>query len=110
MGEHDLLTSQRIRHPAGSKSHDGVIRTNEVNVMLGTDQTSTFTSREGQVSIFFAVDHCSTECVGIHAAKYETRLETIEPIRQGVREFFGGFGKDIAAGLSLRHDHGSQFM
>lgn len=110
MGENDLLASQRIRHPAGSKSHDGVIRTSEVNVMWGTDQTSSFTSREGQVSIFFAVDHCSMECVGIHAAKYGTRFEALEPIRQGVREFFGGFDKGIAAGLSLRHDHGSQFM
>lgn len=78
--------------------------------MWGTDQTSTFTSKEGQVSIFFAVDHCSAECVGIHAAKYGTRFEALEPIRQGVREFFGGFDKGIASGLSLRHDHGSQFM
>ena len=30
--------------------------------------------------------------------------------RQGVRRSFGGFAKDIAYGLAVRHDHGSQYM
>jgi putative transposase len=34
----------------------------------------------------------------------------LEPIRQGVRQRFGGFAKDIARGLAVRHDHGSQYM
>jgi len=38
-----------------------------------------------------------------------TRFEALEPLRQGVREHFGGYLQDIATGLSLRHDHGSQF-
>ncbi len=29
---------------------------------------------------------------------------------KGVRQHFGGFGKAIARGLSVRHDHGSQYM
>src|SRR5204862_307761 len=29
---------------------------------------------------------------------------------QGVRQRFGGFGKAIARGLAVRHDHGSQYM
>lgn len=33
-----------------------------------------------------------------------------EPIRQGVRHSFGAFGKDIARGLAVRHDQGSQYM
>ncbi len=65
---------------------------------------------QGNATIFFAIDHCSLELVGIHAAKRGTRFEALEPIRQGVRYSFGAFGQDVARGLSLRHDHGSQFI
>ena len=77
--------------------------------MWGTDLTTTFTG-EGQAAVFIAVDHCSAECVGIHAHARATRFEALEPIRQGVRRHFGGFAKDIARGLAVRHDHGSQYM
>ncbi len=73
--------------------------------MWGTDLTTTITG-EGQV----AVDHCSAECVGIHAAARAARFEALEPIRQGVREHFGGFAKDVARGLAVRPDHGSQYL
>ena len=39
-----------------------------------------------------------------------TRFEALEPIRKGVREHFGSFTKNVARGLSVRHDHGSQYM
>src|ERR687884_377637 len=39
-----------------------------------------------------------------------TRCEALEPLRQGIRHCFGAFGKDVARGLSVRHDHGSQHM
>ena len=60
--------------------------------------------------MFVANDHCSAECVGIHAALQANRFEALEPIRQGVRRCFGGFAKGIARGLALRHDHGTQYM
>ena len=60
--------------------------------------------------MFVGVDHCSAECVGIHAASRATRFEALEPIRQGVRRHFGGFAKGVAHGLAVRHDHGSQYM
>ena len=110
MQQYDLLAPRRIRHRSGRKAHDGVITTERVNQMWEIDQTSCFTTDQGQVAIFFAVDHCSMECMGIHAAKRGTRFEALEPIRQGVRDFFGGFGEGIAQSLSLRHDHGSQFV
>jgi len=78
-------------------------------MMWGTDLTTTITG-EGQAAVFVAVDHCSAECVGIHAAHQATRFEALEPIRQGVRHSFGAFGKGIAQGLAVRHDHGSQYM
>src|SRR5690242_11446744 len=77
--------------------------------MWVTDLTSTFTG-EGLATIFIAVYHCSAECVGIHAHARATRFEALEPIRQGVRRYFGGFAANVAHGLAIRHDHGSQYV
>ena len=60
--------------------------------------------------VFVAVDHCTTECIGLHAAKRGTRFEALEPIRQGVRARFGTIGEGVARGLRLRHDHGSNYL
>ena len=109
MREHDLLAPSRVGRPHGPKAHDGTIRTERVDAMWGTDLTSTLTG-EGQASIFVTVDHCSTECVGIHAARRATRFEALEPLRQAVRACVGAFAEGVASGLKLRHDHGSQFV
>ena len=90
--------------------HDGTILPEAVDQMWGTDMTATVTVQHGQVAVFVAVDHCSAECLRLHAARGGTRHEALEPVRQGVRARFGAIGKDVAAGLSLRHDHGSQYM
>ena len=105
-----LLAPTRQGHPHGSKAHDGTIIPTQVDPMWGTDMTATYTREDGQVAIFIAVDHYSAACVGIHAAKQGTRCEALEPIRQGVCTSFGAFGPDIAQGLALRHEHGSQYM
>jgi len=110
MRAHHLLAPTRQGHSHGPKAHDGTIITAHVDTMWGTDMTATCTRQEGQVAIFIAVDHCSAECVGIHAAKQGTRFEALEPLRQGVRTAFGAFGQDVAQGVVLRHDHGSQYM
>jgi putative transposase len=107
--EHALQAPQRAGRPHGPKAHDGTIRTERIDVMWGTDLTSTMTN-EGQASIFVTVDHCSTECLGIHAARQATRFEALEPIRQSVRTCFDAFAEGIASGLKVRHDHGSQFV
>lgn len=109
MGEHGLLAHQRPGAPRGPRRHDGTITTEQVDVMWGTDFTTVWTG-EGQATVFVAVDHSSTECVGLHAARQATRFEALEPLRQGVRQHFGGFDRQIAAGLAVRHDHGSQYM
>jgi putative transposase len=77
---------------------------------MASDMTAAFTLEHGQVAVFVAVDHCSAECVGLHAALRGTRFEALEPVRQGVVERFGGVETDAAQGLSIRHDHGSQTM
>ena len=106
---HALLAPTRAGAPRGPRRHDGTIIPATIDTMWGTDLTTTLTG-EGQAAVFIAVDHFSAECVGIHAARHATRFEALEPIRQGVRQPFGGFAKDIARGLSIRHDHGSQYM
>ena len=109
MREHDLSGPGRVGSPRGPRGHDGTIIPETIDTMWGTDLTATFTG-EGPTAVFIAVDHCSAECVGIHAHARATRFEALEPIRQGVRRCFGGFAADIARGLAVRHDHGSQYM
>jgi len=110
MREHGLQAPQRVGHPHGPKAHDGTILTDRPDELWGTDMTTTVTTEEGQVCVFVAVDHCTAECVGLHASKSGNRFEALEPLRQGVREHLGGFDRGIATGLSIRHDHGSAYM
>ncbi len=110
MRDAQLLAPTRLGHAHGPAAHDGTILTARPDVMWGTDATSCLTRREGTATIFIAIDHCTAECVGIHAANPGTRFEALEPIRQGVRAAFGGYAAGVAAGLALRHDHGSQYM
>ena len=109
MRANDLLAPSRVGAPRGPRSHDGTIIPATIDTMWGTDLTTTITG-EGQAAVFIAIDHFTAECVGIHADRHATRFEALEPIRQGVRRHFGGFARDVARGLSARHDHGSQYM
>ena len=110
MRENHLSAGTGRATPRGPQVHDGTIIPETIDTMWGTDMTAAVTTRHGQVAVFVAVDHCSAECVGIHAALRGTRFEALEPVRQGVKARFGVIGEDAAAGISLRHDHGSQYM
>lgn len=109
MRQHNLRAPYFPRRKRGSKAHDGRITTDRPDEMWGTDATATLTG-EGSAFIFFVVDHCTSECLGIHASASGSRLEAVEPLRQGVRKAYGAYDQDAASGLALRHDHGSQFM
>jgi transposase InsO family protein len=78
--------------------------------MWGIDATSCLTRHEGTATVFVVVDHCASECIGLHAAKPGTRFDAVEPVRQGVRALSGRYEAGLAAGLLARHDHGSQYM
>ena len=67
MRAHGLLAHQRVGLAHGPKAHDGGITTERIDLMWGTDLTSVMTG-EGQAAVFITVDHCSAECVGIHAS------------------------------------------
>lgn len=95
--------------PRGPRVHDGTITTERVDQMWGTDMTTVATG-EGPAAVFIAVDHCSAECMGVHASARATRHDALEPIRQAVLSSFGVVGKGVARDLKIRHDHGSQYM
>lgn len=110
MRDHGLQAPYFPKRTRGSKAHDGTVTTSRPDEMWGTDATATLTVREGTAFVFIAVDHCTSECVGIHASASGSRHEALEPIRQGVRASFGRYERSVAVGLSIRHDHGSQYM
>ena len=110
MRDHGLQAPYFPKRQRGSKAHDGTITTHQPDEMWGTDATATLTRDEGAAFVFIAVDHCTSECIGIHASRSGSRHEALEPIRQGVRASFGRFDQNAAIGLSVRHDHGSQYM
>jgi transposase InsO family protein len=109
MREAGLLAPTRARRELGPRNHDGKIVTERPNQMWGTDATGALTVEDGHVTVFVAIDHCSADCVGIHAAKPGTRFEALEPLRQGIKEYVGAYSENVAIGLSIRHDHGSQY-
>jgi putative transposase len=109
MGRHGLLAPHRVGRPA-ERAHDGTITAERGDTMWGTDMTETVTLAEGRARVFVAVDHCSGECVGSHAARSGDRFEALEPVRQGVLRHFGALDRGAAEGLALRHDHGSNYM
>ena len=110
MREHQLLSPSRTAVVRPGNPHEGTIIVDTPNQLWGTDATTTFTEQDGQVTIFAAIDHCAADCLGIHVVKKAHRFEALEPIRQAVREQFGTFSAGAAAGVRLRHDHGSVYM
>jgi putative transposase len=110
MRGHHLQAPRKGGNAHGPKAHDGTITAEEPDTMWGTDMTTTVTTGQGTVHVFVAVDHCTCECVGLHAAKGGNRFEALEPLRQGVREHFGRFEAKVASGLTIRHDHGSNYL
>ncbi len=110
--EHHLRPHAGAAHRTGRGLPAVRSRPRSQDRMGGTDMTTTVTTGEGlQVHVLRPPSaHCTCECIGLHVAKRGDRFEALEPLRQGVREHFGGFDRDIARGLSVRHDHGSAYM
>jgi putative transposase len=109
MREHSLLSP--YRHPsAPANAHTGTITTERPNEMWGVDGTKVFTVEEGYVWVFTAMEHWSAECMGWHVTKKGDRFAALEPVVQGVQAQFGHVGADAARGLSVRMDHGTQYL
>ncbi len=104
-----LLSPHRGRQ-GEPKPHDGTIVTSAPDVMWGTDGARVLTVDDGWVWTFAAVDHWNAECVGWHVCKVGDRFAALEPVAQGLRRRCGLVEADAARGLSLRMDHGSQYL
>ena len=109
MRENSLLSPHRVRQ-GKAKVHDGKIITLMPNVMWGTDGARVFTLDDGWVWVFSAVEHWNAECVGWHVCKVGNRFAALEPISQGLQRIYGSVDAEVARGLSLRMDHGSQYL
>lgn len=108
MREAHLLSPHRGRQ-GERRAHEGVITTEAPNVMWGTDGARVLTARDGYVWLFIAVEHWNFECMGWHVSKIGDRFAALEPLAAGVKRIFGSAGPDVARGLSVRMDHGTQY-
>ena len=109
MRANHLLSPHRTA-PTSEPAHAGRIVTDEPNVMWGTDGMRVLTVEDGWGWTFVAVEHWNTECMGWHVCKIGDRFAALEPVKMGVRDVFGSVEADVARGLELRHDHGSQYL
>ena len=109
MRKNRLLSPHRVRQGAARK-HDRQIMTNAPNVMWGTDGTKVFTVNDGWVWIFALVEHWNAECLGWHVCKVGDRFNALQPVGMAVKEVFGAVARDVARGVALRMDHGTQYL
>ena len=109
MRENRLLSPYRVPK-APPKKHDGTIMTDAPNVLWGTDGTKVFTLEDGWVWIFCVVEHWNAECLGWHVCKVGDRFNALQPVGMAVKEVFGAVCRDIARGVALRMDHGTQYL
>ncbi|TDH58473.1 transposase [Dankookia rubra] len=109
MGQHGLLAPHRVGRPE-QRARDGTITTTVVDAIWGIDMTETVTVREGRARVFVAVDHCSGECVGNHAARSGNRFEALEPVRQvsvaAAAHCDAAYRRDARAGWARRCHRG----
>jgi transposase InsO family protein len=103
-----LLVPQRARRRRSPRPHDGRITTDAPNVRWGTDGTMAWTRTDGWVWVFVNVDHHTDEA-WTHVAKIGNRFAALQPVYSAVIDRFGALGPDVARGIKLHHDWGSQY-
>lgn len=108
MQKHDLLG----KAPGGSGSsrpHDGKITTEKPNEMWGTDGKKFWTKQDGWCWLFDTIDHFNSEIVGWNVVKVGDRFEATRSVQNAVTNRYGSLDKEIASGLKIRSDLGSQY-
>jgi transposase InsO family protein len=103
-----LLAPQRVKKRRRPRLHDGTIITDAPNVRWGTDATMAWTKNDGWVWVFALLDHYTDEA-WTHVAKVGNRFAALQPVYDAVIDRFGTLGPDMARGIKLRHDWGSQY-
>jgi transposase InsO family protein len=109
MREHGPLAHQRSVAVRGPQVHDRTIVTDPPDRTWAIDAPGCLTD-EGNATVFALVDDCTGECLRVRAALWGTRFEAIDCLREAVWAASGHDEVGIAAGVSLRQDHGSQFI
>lgn len=109
MRENHLLSPYRT-NPRKERKHDGKIITMAPNVMWGTDGARVFTLEDGWVWIFTAIEHWNAECLGWHVCKIGDRYAALQPISMALNKHYGSIDRGAARGLTLRMDHGTQYL
>ena len=103
-----LLAPQRVARRRRPRVHDGRIITDAPNVRWGTDATMAWTRNDGWVWVFALLDHHTGEAWA-HVAKVGNRCAALQPVYDAVIDRFGELEPDVARGIKLRHDWGSQY-
>jgi putative transposase len=109
MRDHQLLSPHRTAM-VPAKAHDGRIITDAPNVRWATDGAKIWTTADGWLWCFTALEHWNAECLGHHVCKVGDRFAAYEPVAQAVARIFGTAAAQAARGVELRHDHGSQYL
>jgi putative transposase len=104
----DLLAPQRAAKRRRPRVHDGRVITDAPNLRWGTDATMAWTREDGWVWVFVLVDHYTDEAWA-HVAKVGNRFAALQPVYDATIDRFGRLGPDVARGIKLRHDWGSQY-
>jgi len=109
MREKNLLSPHRCDSSNKAKKHDGRITTDEPGIMWGADATKVLTLEDGWVNFFGLIEHWNAECMGWTLVKKGDRFAAIEALKNAVKHEYGSIKNDVARGLQIRPDHGSQF-
>ena len=67
-----------------------------------------WTRNDGWVWVFALLDHYTDEAWA-HVAKVGNRFAALQPLYDAVIDRFGELGPNLARGIKLRHDWGSQY-
>ncbi len=108
MRREGLLAPQRAARRRAERPHTGSIVPAEPNVRWGTDATLGWTRQDGWCWVFACVDHYTAEAWA-HVAKVGDRFAALQPVYDAVTDRFGELQADVARGISVRHDWGSQY-
>lgn len=103
-----LLAPQRAHRRRSPRPHDGRIVTDAPNIRWGTDGTMAYTTEDGWVWVFDLVDHYTCEAWA-HVAKVGDRFAALQPVYDAVADRYGNLDANVARGLQIRHDWGSQY-
>ncbi len=109
MREHKLLSPYRGCRGT-PQPHEGHIIIDAPNLMWGMDGSRILTLEDGWGWLFGTMKYWNAECVGWHVSKSDSRFEALQPVAMGLTEIFRGAGPDVARGLALHLDHGSQYL